>query len=503
MSARTIKSLDSHFTLPQSAQRPFPSLPERPKTAFRRRSPTPYPSTRHPDGLNPDTPYSDTPYPDILSPDSPFSDTPYADIQCPDSAITDIPYPDTPHPEAGAEAENTVKEDFLGLAARRKDRRGSGNETDAKLECVLVAEVAAKSECQKRLDDQLHFEVAKEKIFIVGPDCTLSRDAKYLRSCGVESKGEPYADNCEGPLMYRFPHSISMAPLEDLDSMHRKSTYPFLFSRLALIKIIATAKHAALNQYEEHTVLHTSSDGFQYPPDYSELTKLIDNKLALALRSSVDTLRPQRVTLKEFKEATGKKLCVGKDEDMFKKARAQPRLCAMVRRKATRAVEEAFEEFDRRLGIVGIKEFQGSHTIVKATNTLRPAFSFDYPEIRLTIASSPLFPCLCKEGFANKMCSQVLADARTGLEQAPIGSAEYRCWEAQFRHNLNTLVPEAMVKALAEIHEPEDEDRCCGWGEMTHVQPWMAKKLKVYATNAVEKISDYQSDLRVELSELD
>ena len=313
------------------------------------------------------------------------------------------------------------------------------------------------------LDNRVTYEDANEVLLIL----RLARDTEYSQSSEFRS------DTPEKPLLYHFPYCIPSAPVKTPNPAYKKSPYPFSIPRMALNIIFHTIEEAALKHYMKNT-----------PEDDPEMAKLIVSKIRSA----------KRRVLGQVREATRGQRHSGKKERTFEDPRVQPRLCAIVGSEAIKAVQEAYEEIGRRTGIIALDNGEGKQLSL-------PAFSFDYPGTQMSHASSTRFPCLCKESFANEVCTAVLSTAKTGLQRTGTKHVDTARWEAldqQCRRNLNTVVPEVMAQALSEIAEPEDEDRCCGWNERTHVDDKMKIHLWETALHAVEILRTYHVCLQAE-----
>lgn len=225
-------------------------------------------------------------------------------------------------------------------------------------------------------------------------------DSSYTESSGSES--EPG----NSPLQYQFPLLATIAPLEASDLANRIPEYPYSSPRTTLDGIFSAAKRAALGHYAENTDTFTNPDGSHCPLVYPWMTELIADKIEAA----------KSRMLKEIKTVTRKPIYRNDKKDIFQSAGVQPWLCGKMRREATRAAEEGFKEIDQREGLFSPEDGIVINSITSGkTPSSRPPFSFSYAGTHMAHLSSTTFPCLCKEGLANRVGARVIARTMTAL----------------------------------------------------------------------------------------
>lgn len=309
-------------------------------------------------------------------------------------------------------------------------------------------------------------------------------NSSYTESSGFES--EPGSS----PLQYQFPLLAPVAPLEASDLANRIPEYPYSSPRTTLNGIFSAAKRAALEHYAENTDTFTNPDGSRCPLVYPWMTELVTDKIEAA----------KSRMLKEIKTVTRKPIYSNDKKNISQSAGTQPWLCGKMRREAMRAAEEGFKEIDQREGLFSPEGGIIINSIANGkTPSSRPPFSFSFAGTHMTHLSSTTFPCLCKEGLANRVGARVIARTMTALAKpiAQRNNDELLSSPSQYRKTvhedclamLSILVAEAMSSALRDISGTEDEDgsrTTCGWFDMVHVRPWMLETVWQKAKQAVE-----------------
>lgn len=316
-------------------------------------------------------------------------------------------------------------------------------------------------------------------------------DSNYTQTSG--SAGDPG----DSPLRHQFPLLGAAAPLEAFDPAHQVCQYPCSSPRTTINGIFSAAKHAALEHYDKNTDTFTNPDGSQCPLVYPWMTELIIDKIDVA----------ESRMLNEVKTIIRKPVNKNGGKGLFHSACTQLLLCGKMRRETIRAAEEAFTEIDQREGLFSPENGIVINSIANGkTPSSRPPFSFSYTGTHMTRSSSATFPCLCKEGFDNRVGSCVLARTMTALanpimqranDVSSSSPSEHRkMLHDDYSGTLSTILAEALFRALQDIPGTEDEDGCntsCNWFDMVHVQPWM---LEIVWQNAKKAVEDAEQFLR-------
>lgn len=122
--------------------------------------------------------------------------------------------------------------------------------------------------------------------------------------------------------------------------------------------------------------------------------------------------------LKQIKTDTKKLACSKDIKDLFQTAGTQPWPCRKLRREATRATEEAFQEIDQRECLFS----SGIGIVINSIANRKTPLSPHFLSLSTTLAGahvahlfSAKFPCLCKEEFADRVGLCVLAITMTVL----------------------------------------------------------------------------------------
>ena len=281
-----------------------------------------------------------------------------------------------------------------------------------------------------------------------------TRRRQELNSNYTQSSG-PKSDPENSRLWYHFPLLVAFAPRQTSDAAHRLSQYPNSSPRATISWVFSATKRAALKHFAENTYLCTlnSPDGSRSPLVYPWMTELIVDRIEA---------RKSRI-LKETKPVSRKPVCSDSRKGLFRKAGIQPWLCRETRREATRVVEEAFEENDRREGLLSPEDGIIIDSISNGdTPSSRHPSSFCYSGTRTARSPSAAFPCLCKKDSSTKSVPACLPEPRPRLQAGSLGGIVTYHHHHHHHHNTGWLCTRIIWPPWSHS---------CDWFDILHVQP--------------------------------